>query len=98
MFSFVFGIVFGKRPALIRKYSGVISGSIWAPMGSNGLQWGKMGKQSYAFFCFLFYHSYGKYVQIIGLRAPGNYSDQFWLDKISISLCEGPKPPNSMIS
>ena len=26
----------------------------------------------------------------------GNYSDQFWFNKISIDLCEGPKPPNSM--
>ena len=32
------------------------------------------------------------------MRAPGNYSDQFWSNKRSISLCEGPKPQNSMIS
>ena len=24
--------------------------------------------------------------------------DKFWFDKMSVLLCEGPKPPNSMIS
>ena len=28
----------------------------------------------------------------------GNYSDQFWSNKIPVSLCEGPKPLNSMMS
>ena len=35
---------------------------------------------------------------MIGLKAPGNDSDQFWSNNFSILLCEGPKPPNSMIS
>ena len=32
---------------------------------------------------------------MIGLKAPGNYLDQFGSNKISVSLCEGPKPVNS---
>ena len=35
---------------------------------------------------------------MISLKAPGNHSDQFWFNKIPILLCEGPKPPNYMIS
>ena len=35
---------------------------------------------------------------IIGLKALENYSDQFWSHKISVLLCEGPKPQNSVIS
>ena len=46
--------------------------------------------------CYLLGHLYGKYVKIIGLTAPGKYSDHFWSNKISVWLCEGPKPPNSM--
>ena len=42
-------------------------------------------------------HFYGKDAWIIGLKAPGNYSDSSWSNKISVLLCEGPKPPNSMI-
>ena len=42
-------------------------------------------------------YSYGKYVSIIGLKAPGNYSDQLRSNKISVLLWKGPKPPNSMI-
>ena len=34
----------------------------------------------------------------MGLKAPGNYLDQFWSDKILVLLCEGPKPQKSMIS
>ena len=34
----------------------------------------------------------------MGLKAPGNYLDQFWSNKMSALLCEGPKPPNAMIS
>ena len=34
---------------------------------------------------------------MIGLKAPGNYSDQFGFNKISILSCEGPKPNISMI-
>ena len=37
-------------------------------------------------------------VQIKSLKAPGNYSDQFWSKKISALLCEGPKPNISMFS
>ena len=29
----------------------------------------------------------------MGLKAPGNYLDQFWSNKILVSLVEGPKPP-----
>ena len=35
---------------------------------------------------------------MIGLKAPGKYSDQFWSNQISVLLLERPKPPNSMIS
>ena len=31
------------------------------------------------------------------MKAPGNYSDQFWSNKISVLLWEGPKPNMSMI-
>ena len=41
---------------------------------------------------------YAKYVEIIGLKAPGNYSASFWSNEISVILCEGPKPNISMIS
>ncbi len=40
----------------------------------------------------------GKYVQIIGLKAPGNYSAPFCSNKISALLCGGPKPPSSIIT
>ena len=39
-----------------------------------------------------------KYVEIIGLKAPGNYSDQLWFNEILVLLCEGPKRNISMIS
>ena len=32
------------------------------------------------------------------MKAPGNYLDQLWSNKILVSLWEGPKPPNSKIS
>ena len=35
---------------------------------------------------------------MITLKAPRNYSDQFWSNQISVLLLEGPKSPNSMIS
>ena len=41
---------------------------------------------------------YRKDVQIIGSKAPGNYLDQFWSNKVLVLLCEGPESPNSMIS
>ena len=34
---------------------------------------------------------------IIGLKAPGIYSDQFWSNNISVFLCEGPKLNISII-
>ena len=34
----------------------------------------------------------------MGLKAPGNYLDQFWSNKISVLLLERLKPPHSMIS
>ena len=39
-----------------------------------------------------------KHIQLIGLKAPGDYSASFWSNEISILLCEGPEPPDSMIS
>ena len=39
-----------------------------------------------------------RYVEIIGLKVPGNYCDQFWFNKILVLLCEGPKPLISVIS
>ena len=41
--------------------------------------------------CFLHLlgHSYGKYVQIIGSKAPRKYSASSWSDKTSILLCAG---------
>ena len=52
----------------------------------------------YVIFGNLLGHLYGKHVEIIGLKAPWDYSDQFWSHKILVLLCEGLKPPNSMIS
>ncbi len=43
-------------------------------------------------------HFYGTYYHIIGLKAPGNCSDQFWSNKLSILLWKTPQTPNSMIS
>ena len=37
-------------------------------------------------------------LKIIGLKTPLNYSASVWSDQISVLLCEGPKPPNFMIS
>ncbi len=34
----------------------------------------------------------------MGLKAPGDYSDQFWSNKMSVLLCEVPKPNIFMIS
>ena len=43
--------------------------------------------------CFVIFKVFlWKYIKIIGLKAPGNYSDQFRFNKISVLLCEGPKP------
>ena len=46
----------------------------------------------------MFCYFCGKYVEIIGSKAPGSYLDQLWSNKILVLLCEGPRPPNSMIS
>ncbi len=42
-------------------------------------------------------HCYGN-IKIIGLKAPGNYSGQFWYNKLSVVLLERQNTPNSMIS
>ena len=60
---------------------------------------GGNGKIMYAIRCSFFVVSLWKiYIWIVGLKAPGNYFDQSWSNQISIWLCEGPKPSNSMIS
>ena len=41
---------------------------------------------------------YGKYVEIISLKAPGNYLDRFWSNKIAVLLLERPTPNMFMIS
>ena len=41
---------------------------------------------------------YGTYFQIVGLKARGDYLDQFWFNKISVLLFERPKPPKFIIS
>ena len=41
-------------------------------------------------------HLYGKFIEIIGLKAPGNYSASSWSYNLSILFCEGPKPNISM--
>ena len=41
---------------------------------------------------------YGKYVWIIVSKDPGNDSDQFCSNEISVLLCEGPKHHKSMMS
>ena len=66
--------------------------------GSNGLQWGKIGKIIYAILGHVFGCFYETYVEIIGLKAPGNYLDQFWPNKVLALLCEETKPNISMIS
>ena len=46
------------------------------------------------FFCYL----RGKYVWIIGLKAPANYPGHFWFNHISVLLWERPKHRKFMIS
>ena len=64
------------------------------------VQWGEMGTNKLCDcrcnLLVIFMGNIVKYVWIIGLKAPGDYSDQLWLNQISILLCEEPKPPNSM--
>ena len=43
-------------------------------------------------------HLYGKLIEIIRLKTPGNYSVSTWINNFSICLCENPKPLISMIS
>ena len=38
------------------------------------------------------------FIEIISLKAPGNYSASFWSNKLSILSLERPKPNTSMIS
>ena len=45
-----------------------------------------------------FGYLYGKYVYIMGLKAPGNYLDQCWSNKILLVLCGRPKHNISMMS
>ena len=66
-----------------------------APMG---VQLGGNVKQKLCVFCNVLRFFHRRYIQIIGLKAPGNCSDQFGSNNFSILLCEVPKPPNSMIS
>ena len=54
------------------------------------LQWGKMGTKQFMRFLAIFCCVHGKYVQIIGLKVPGNYLDRFWSNKTLVLLCEGP--------
>ena len=55
-------------------------------------------KISYAIVCHLLGYFYDKHVETIGLKAPRNYFDQFWSNKILVLLCQGPKHNVSMIS
>ena len=57
-----------------------------------------MGKIINAMFGHFLSHLYGKLIEIIGLKAPENYSHQFWSNNFSILLCEGPKNFMFMIS
>ena len=41
---------------------------------------------------------YGKLMEIIGLKAPGNYCASIWSNKFSISLLEKQEPDMFMIS
>ena len=67
-------------------------------MGSNAAPMGENGENNLCVFLLFFGYVYGKYVKIIGLKAPGNYSDKCWSNKILVSLCEGPESNISMIS
>ena len=61
-----------------------------------GLPWGGMETIIDAIVGHFVEYFYVKYVKIISLKALGNYSDEFWFNKISNILCEGPKPNMSM--
>ena len=53
-----------------------------------------------AFVCFRQFlgHTYGKFTEIISLKAPGNYSAPFWSTRLSICSWENPKALISMLS
>ena len=70
-------------------------------VSTMGLQCGSNGGNGeiiYAMFVFLEGIFYGKYVPIIGLKAPGNYFASFGFNRNPILSCEGPKSNISMIS
>ena len=58
-------------------------GAAWAK-SSKRLHGGKWDKIIYAMFVHLLGHSYGKDVQTIGLKAPGNYSASIWYNDFSL--------------
>ena len=58
---------------------------------SNGVPLGGMGKITYAMLCHFWAIYLNKLISIIGLKAPGNDSGQFWSNHFSILLCEGQK-------
>ena len=68
------------------------------PLPPMGAQWGKISKNKLGDCLTCVGSFYGKYVKIIGLKATGNYLDQFWANKFSVLFCEGPKYNISMIS
>ena len=47
----------------------------------------EIGKTKLGEFLLFLGYFHRKYVQIMGFKAPGNYSDQFWSNKISVLLC-----------
>ena len=57
---------------------------------------GENTQQKQAMLGHLLAHFYGNYVEMVGLKAPGNSSDQFWSNQISVLLYERPKPNISM--
>ena len=59
---------------------------------------GGTGKTKYAVVFSFLWLLLWKYVELIGLKAPDNYSDQFGSNKISVLFCEGPKPNMSILS
>ena len=73
-------------------------GGSWYVYGCLGYPYLKIGKNNLCVFCIFFGNLHGRFVQTIGLKVLGDYLDQFWYNKMSVLLCEGPKPPNSMIS
>ena len=79
-----------KRPGMFEN----LNSHVFEHCGCT-IQYRRMIILFFAFFSCILRHCYGKYVQIIGLKAPGSYSDQFGSNKVSVLLCEGPESPNS---